>query len=124
MFAITEVDNSHFSEEEKYIDSSSIDHLAKEILQDIERSKDYKTSSKNQGDRMSILLYIPEDRSYQQVIEGLKNSAKQLKQVSFMYYGKVCTPDMYGYFTGEEEADGQAVRRMNTNAKVVVGAGD
>lgn len=121
-FMISTVDKSRFSDEEKYIDSISIEDLAHSIQQDIERAKEAKNLGRTKNDKVNFLLYLPEDRSYQQLIEGLNNYSKVIKKsVQFTYFGKVSNTDMYPYFTNEVTGDqGNIKHTGNPNAKTLV----
>lgn len=122
LFLISQIDKSKFSEDEKYIDSSSLDDLATQIQQDIERGMDFKKIRQDSSDKITILLYLPEDRSYQQTVEGLKNGSKLIKKtVQFVYFGKVSGPDVYGHFTNEISGDHSGANKAsNPNAKTLV----
>jgi hypothetical protein len=122
---ITQVDNSCFSLDEKYLDSTSVYDLAKAIEQDIlamHNSKTFSRDSKEKRDKAVVLLYLPDGKSYHQMMNGLCNGSKLLKNsVQFTYFGKVCGPDIYSYFTGEVDAENTGLKKVgNPNAKTLV----
>lgn len=107
MLEVKTVDSNGFSEEEKWIDSlgSKLSILAKSIEQDIQRGRQVKIRNSNLGLPTTILLYLPEGKSFKQTVEQLKLRPYLNLYVSFDYYGKIASSHAYAHFIKEASMD-------------------
>lgn len=123
MLEIKTVDISKFADEEKWIDNvgSKLSNLSKSIEQEIFKGKDLRSKNSRLGLPTSILLYLPEGKSFKQTVEQLKLNPYLKQSVSFDYFGKISSNSAYPHFTGENQSEDRSAQfKTKTNTQNTV----